>query len=280
MDGIELQVMICTYGEEGIRRVAQSAHPAVPGVEYLVSWQTDGRADIPEALQRPDFRIVMTDTKGLSANRNNALANATAPLLLVSDDDADYSEEGLAAVIKAFGEYPDCGLLTFKYASAKHEKDYPSHGFSLDRVPKGYFVSSLEIAFRREAVQGKIWFNEFFGIGAMFPSGEEDVFLRDCTLAGLIGRFVPEVIARHDGSTTSDRNKKSVSMPQTKGAVFLHLHPFSWPLRMMAHISRQFGPWRRGAGLSPYSYGLNWLKGAWKAKTKGVFNKRHIESHG
>lgn len=271
MDGIELQVMICTYGEDGIRRVAQSGHPAVPGVEYLVSWQTAGSVDIPVALQRPDFRIVMTDTKGLSVNRNNALANATAPLLLLSDDDADYSEEGLVSVIKAFGEYPDSDVLTFKYASANHEKDYPSHGFSLDRAPRGYFVSSLEIAFRRESVQGKIWFNEFFGIGAMFPSGEEDVFLRDCMLAGLKGRFVPAVVARHDGSTTSDRNKKSVSMPQTKGASFIHIHPFSWPLRMLTHTLRQFRPWREGTGLSPVSYACNWLKGAMTARKNKVF---------
>ena len=31
-----LQVMICTYGQEGLKRVAASSHPKVEGVEYLV----------------------------------------------------------------------------------------------------------------------------------------------------------------------------------------------------------------------------------------------------
>lgn len=270
----ELQVLICTYGREGLQRVATAAHPAVAGVEYIVCWQmrpeeTDHTA--PQVLDRPDFKIISTLTKGLSVNRNIAISRASAPILLISDDDVDYTEEWLRTVIDAFRLHKDLDILTFRYVSASHQKHYPSHSFDLASPEKGYFTTSFEIALRRKAIQGKVWFNENFGIGAMFPSGEEDVFIRDCISAGLKGIFIPEIIARHDGTTTSDRNLMLPSRPQTKGAVFLLLHPVSWPLRMVVHALREIPLWRKGIVPSPLSYCRNWLKGVGMARKHGVF---------
>lgn len=268
---VTLQVLICTFGEDGIRRAAAGTHPKRDGVEYLVSWQCDPLSPVPAELEREDFKIFRTSTKGLSKNRNIALSKATAPLLLISDDDVEYTAEGLTAVIDAFEDNPDVDLLTFRYDCKAAPKYYPTESFSLANPPKGFFVSSIEIAFRRESVQGKVWFNENFGIGAYFPSGEEDIFINDCFEKGLKGFFVPSTIARHDGTTTSERNLKLASRPQTKGAVFLRLHPRSWPLRMLAHAKREIPHWRKGETPSPLSYCLNWLKGAYGAKNRKVF---------
>lgn len=266
-----LQVLICSYGREGIERTAKASHPEIEGVEYLVSWQTDGDYPLPPSLHRKDFRIITTRTKGLSVNRNIALSNADASILLVSDDDVDYTEEGLLAVIDAFQTHKDMDILAFRHISSAHSKHYPSSSCDLSHPEKGYYLTSFEIAMRRKSVQGKIWFNENFGIGATFPSGEEDVFIRDCLDAGLRGTFIPVTIARHDGSTTSDRNLMLPSRPQTKGAVFLRLHPRQWPLRMIAHALREIPLWRNGLVPSPLSYCSNWLKGVREARRKKVF---------
>lgn len=263
--------MICTYGKDGIERVAAANHPHVDGVEYLVSWQTDVEVEIPSALSRGDFKILSSPTKGLATNRNIALSHATAPLLLISDDDVLYTKESLQAVIDAFYTHPEADIIAFRYASSANKKYYPFAPVSLSSPPKGYFVSSIEIAFRRDAVKGKIWFNENFGIGAMFPSGEEDVFICDCLDYGLKGIFLPITIARHNDATTSGRNLKLPSRPQTKGAVFLRLHPCDWPLRMIAHAMREIPLWRKGVVPSPLSYCLNWLRGKRKAKKNKVF---------
>lgn len=264
-----LQVMICTYGNEGLERVAAASHPSVEGVEYLVSYQKDPEEhehDLPKALDRPDFRVLTTLSKGLSVNRNIALFHTSAPLLLISDDDTDYTESGLRAVINAFSEHPEADIIAFRYASTSFKKYYPQKSVSIDSRPKGYYISSIEIAFRRKSVQGKIWFNENFGIGAAFPSGEEDIFLQDCIDAGLKGIYLPVTIARHDGSTTSGRNLMLASRPQTKGAVFLRLYPHQWPLRMLVHALREIPLWRKGLVPSPLSYCLNWIKGVTEAR--------------
>lgn len=267
-----LQVMICTCGADGIERVSKGRHPRMPETEYLVSWQTDGSTPLPAELERPDMKIFRTATKGLSVNRNHALGKATAPLLLISDDDVDYTEEMLRHVIEAFGKNPDCDVLAFKYESAGGvKKSYPEESFPLTDPPKGYYVSSIEIAMRREAIQGKIWFNEWFGIGALFPAGEEDVFLHDCKASGIRGRYIPATIARHDSDTTSGRNRKLPEHARIKGAVFSHTHPGDWPLRMAVNAIREARLWIRKEGMPPATYISNWLKGVREMRKNSVF---------
>lgn len=270
-EGIILQVLICTYGNDGIERVAKGSHPHMPEVEYLVSWQGAKATPIPEALIRDDFKIYRTGTTGLSKNRNHALSKAEAPILLISDDDVVYNDSYLHSVIESFRSNPDTDIITFKYESSQPAKRYPSEKISLSSPPKGFFISSIEIAFRRDAVQRKVWFNENFGIGATFPSGEEDLFIKDCLAAGLKGIYLPVTMARHDAPTTSERNLSLASRPQTKGAVFMRLHPHTWPLRMLAHALREIPLWRKGLVPSPFSFCLNWIKGAVKATRLKVF---------
>ena len=268
---IVLQVMICAYGPDGIERVAKGVHPATEGVEYLVSWQTDGNYHIPSQLDRDDFKIITSPTKGLSVNRNIALSQATAPILLIGDDDADYTEAGLKTVINAFRSHPDADIIAFRFDSISTHKTYPKTQVSIATPPKGYYISSIELAMRRDSVKGKIWFNENFGIGALFPSGEEEIFVKDCLNASLKGIFIPETIVRHDATTTCGRNLRDASRPQTKGAVFLLLHPYSWPLRMLVHTARELPAWMKGCVPNPFSYLKNWLKGAFIAKRRHVF---------
>lgn len=269
----ELQVMICTYGKDGLQRVANASHPRLEGVEYLVCIQNPDSEEIevPDKLTREDFHLITTQTKGLSVNRNIALSHAKAPLLLISDDDADYTTEGLRTVIDSFNKNPEIDIISFQYDSVSSRKFYPKESVNISHPPKGYYISSIEIAMRRESVQGKIWFNENFGIGAIFPSGEEDLFVKDCLDRGLKGIFIPKTIVRHDGTTTSERNNMLPTRPQTKGAVFLRLHPHQWLMRMIAHAIREIPLWRKGIVPSPLSYCINWLKGAAKAKKAHVF---------
>ena len=277
-----LQVMICAYGRDGLARIAESARPRVVGVEYLVSFQEnpdDKDNPIPQELNREDFKIFSSCSKGLSVNRNLALSHATAPFLLISDDDVDYTEEGLKEVIKAFGKNPGTDIITFRYDSESRSKHYPEHSYDITAIGMRHFISSIEIAFRRRSVQGYIWFNENFGVGAIFPSGEEDIFIHDCINKGLKCLYVPVSIARHNGTTTSGRNLMLASRPQTKGAVFLRLHPHQWPLRMIAHALREIPLWRKDLVPSPLSYCINWIKGVVKARKHRVFPTPDYSSH-
>lgn len=264
-DKIELEVLISTFGREGIERICRSKHPRVAGVRWLVSWQLpDGDCPIPPKLAaRDDFKIIKHATRGLSVNRNRALAEASAPLLLIADDDLFYRPEELEHVIDMFRLNPQADILTFRFRCSNATKNYPSRSFDLSRPPRGYYVSSVEIALRRAAIIGSgVRFNEAFGVGARFIAGEEDIFIHDALKSGLRGRFIPLTICTHPDITTSTKLAKDPKRIETLGAVHRLIHPGSWPLRMIVHSLRQSG---KGETFSRKDYLRAWLRGSREA---------------
>lgn len=262
----ELQVLVAVYGEEGIARMAAHSYPPVEGVEYLVAWQLPGGdAQVPAPLCRPDVRVIKSCTRGLSANRNIAIDAATAPLVLIADDDLDYTEAGLRGVIDAFRRNPDADILTFKYESERAVKLYPDFEFDWSRPTRKVpvYVTSFEIAARLDSLRRcGVRFDERFGIGgAQFICGEEDIFMDDALKRGLRGRFVPVTICRHEGYTTSERMRLDPRLIEAKGGVFVRKFPLSWPLRMLAHVVRN-RRLPRAERLSTGAYLRAWLAGA------------------
>lgn len=264
---VKLQVLICTYGAEGIQRIADASHPRVEGVEYLVAWQNSQGIAVPEVLRRDDFLILRTATKGLSKNRNFALSHASAPIAVIADDDLTYTADTLKRAIAAFENHPEADIITFRYDCDEFPPSYPAPEFSLNRPPKGYHPVSFEIGFRTSKVAGHYRFNESFGIGALFPSGEEDLFLHDLIAGGLKGIHVNHVLARHHGPTTADRANNSRAFTVTKGAVFSRLFPLTWWMRMLTHAYRHTG----GNVAKMKCYCRKWLAGVALAHRHRVF---------
>lgn len=238
-----LQLLISTI-DEGIDRVRSLVLPQREGVGYVISWQhsaPEKPRHVPQALQRPDIVITHLQGRGLSRNRNNALAHATADICLLADDDCRYTREGLQTLIDVFDNHPDIQLATFQMRSAGEKRTYPARSFSLNSPPRGYMAYSIEIAFRREAVQGVIRFNEHFGLGAeRFHCGEEEIFLHDALHAGLSGRFFPITVVTHDDVTTDHIRVRERGVLMAKGAylyigypakMFLYPFPIAWRLK-------------------------------------------------
>ena len=268
-----LQVLICTLGQEGIERVAACAHPRVEGVEYLVSCQlTDEPFNIPEALKRPDFRIITNTTRGLSRNRNIAFAAATAPTALIADDDIKYTPESLKKLMTAFEVHPEADVLLCRAlrGDGLPFKPHPDKVVTLSEQPKGYYVISFEIAFRPASVRkAGILFNENFGIGAPLPMGEESVWLTDIVNADLKVLMLPLDICIHPSLTTSERKGKDPAHIGAKAAAVMHMHPVSWPLRMIAIGRRESNGLKGGFG----AYVTHWLNGIRLARRLKVFRQ-------
>lgn len=262
----ELQVLICTYGEDGIRSVATHKHPEAEGVEYVVSWQKSEGIEIPGTLRnRKDFHIYPTDSIGLCRNRNACLAHATAPFVLISDDDLDYEEDDLKRALQTFRENPELAILTFRYRNRQFPKSYPSFEFPLTSRPKGYSACSFEIGLNLRNIlkHGRLpHFNEHFGIGTEFGSGEEEILIHDLLKAGHKGRFFPVEICEHFGPTTGERDRSEPRFIACKGAVISHIYPLSWPLRLIAHMLRE----PKRIGMTPLDYCRHWLRGIKKSR--------------
>lgn len=307
---IQLQLQVCTLGLQGLERLARTQRPQVDGVEYLVSCQLpiekSAQASADEAaqasankvaiqaiatnqaevlqmaseelkafLQRKDVKLHIIHSRGVSKNRNNALSLATAPLSLLSDDDVDYTAEGLQAIIQAFEQAPQADVISFQFRQGEkqnqNQKFYPDKAFHHQHPPKGFYISVIEIAFRTKKVQAHCRFNENFGIGAEhFPSGEEDILLKDMLKAGLNCVYEPICICSHPSLSTGTRRFADPAFLQCKGAIFSYIHPNTWLLRLVKGAITE----GRKKRVSPWIFLSNTLKGVCLAKRLKVFSRR------
>ncbi len=263
-------MLVATLGGDGLRRFAESGAPEVNGVAYLVSCQHPDTATPPEIPaeigRRSDIRVIFTPTKGLSVNRNNLFDHADAPLFLIADDDLTYDRHALEMVVTAFDTMPEADILTFRYAGPSLKR-YPPDGHSLDRPWKNYYVSSIEIGGRLDAIRrAGLKFSPLAGIGApVLTAGEEAFFIRAALRRGLRVLHCAVSVAAHPAQPTGLR-KPSPGFLKSRGAVIAVTRPLTAPLRI---------PWRAWAdrrSVPPFRHFRYMTAGALYA----LFHLRHL----
>ena len=175
---------------------------------------------------------INSKSRGLSKSRNIALRNATSAVCLLADDDLKYIKGYKDIILEQFKLYPNADIITFQVEGIENKfKDYYNKPRNLNYLTS-MKVSSVEIAFKVDSIRKKdICFNELFGSGAKYISGEESLFLIDSLKSGLKLQYVPIKIADlHLGESSwfKGYNKDYFS---TKGAVFAAMSEiFSIPL--------------------------------------------------
>jgi len=253
--------------------------PQEEGVSYLISWQKNAGLEAPQRLlDRRDVRIVRNPGSGLSQNRNHALDHASGDILLIADDDLIYRPGAFRKIREAFASHPglDIGLFRYECGDGRSEKTYPEEETVIkEKLPKGYFVSSIEIAIRRKGRSGHLRFDPKFGLGApVLGAGEEEVFLHHALKSGHEVRFFPTTICTHPGETTGLLARIAPAALRGIGATILLLYPVSWAPRLLLkawRISRSgqggfFGSLRsltHGA-----FYGMFNIEKPWKSRRK------------
>lgn len=223
---LTIQFLISTLGE----RIAQAAKvllPPMEGVSYVVVWQRNGIGSdaLPAELkEREDVSIVEDNGKGLARSRNIALENATADLLVITDDDNRYDTAAIELIRNAFEKHPTAGLIQFQALTmeGKPLRNYPAFPYAYETRPRGTYFCSVELVMRRKANLPR--FDERFGLGAELGCGEEEVFVHEAVKRGVKMIYVPQPLVRTDGATTGGRFLTDAAVQRAKGAVLCILH--------------------------------------------------------
>lgn len=237
-----LDIAICTLNE-GITRVGGMLLPPYPGISYVVSWQRVSpeaqTMPVPsEITDRSDVQLTILSSSGLSANRNNALKQASADIILIADDDCRYTLPRLRAIIQAYEDHPEASVICFRMTD--HEgrffKHYPVKPFRYPDLPYGYYFASWEISLRRDI--RKVPFDTHFGLGApFFGAGEEEVWLHDVHKkypeATIL--YLPITIGTTDPITTGDH---FLTHPLVQHARSALIGTFHSPLGALPRIVR------------------------------------------
>lgn len=125
-----------------------------------------------------EITYIETRERGLSKSRNMAIAQSDADVCILCDNDVEYVEDYEQLICNAFESRPDADIIVFYIK----RKEKPEPNFPKEKR-MGYYsvlkIFSPEIAFRRNSVLDTP-FNEWFGAGAHYILGEENIFLYDC----------------------------------------------------------------------------------------------------
>lgn len=279
---LTIQFLISTLGE----RIAQAAKvllPPMEGVSYVVVWQRNGIGSdaLPAELkEREDVSIVEDNGKGLARSRNIALENATADLLVITDDDNRYDTAAIELIRNAFEKHPTAGLIQFQALTmeGKPLRNYPAFPYTYETRPRGTYFCSVELVMRRKANLPR--FDERFGLGAELGCGEEEVFVHEAVKRGVKMIYVPQPLVRTDGATTGGRFLTDAKVQKAKGAVLCILHGKvgAW-LRLCSQVMQLHGiAWQKRKEIAHnMCLGIQKVAKAGKPDETPIYNKEAKE---
>lgn len=229
---LSLNIAVATHRPEGILRFEKMVLPEIPGVSYVVSWQNHDNEVIPDSLKRADIRIHRFDGIGQSANRNNALDHCNAEIVMNSDDDVTLYPEALKELRILMEENPEVDVATFRSEHGDMSR-FPSHSVILgSKFPKGYHVSGIEIAFRKNRI-GTLRFCTEFGLASQrLHGGEDEIFVYSAMRRGLHCRYFPVTICSHPHESTGTKGTLTKNNLMAQGCVIALMFPWTCILRI------------------------------------------------
>lgn len=144
--------------------------------------------DLIETISYRDhtIRVFNCNEKGVGLSRNRALDNATADILIFSDEDIVYDDGYERLVIEEFEKHPEADGLFFNVSVCEERRTYYNEDYKRCHIYNAGRYPAYSIALRSDAINGKdLRFSTLFGGGAKYSCGEDSIFIKDCIKSGL-----------------------------------------------------------------------------------------------
>jgi len=176
---------------------------------------------------RPDFptRVVILQESrpGSSRARNRGIAHAQGRILAFTDDDMLFTKAWLPALVAAFDNHPQTGIVagrTELHDPIKHPLSvrtgttaqlytYPSDPF---------FLSGNNMAILSDLARTIKGFDRRLGAGTVVGGAEDADIAYRALKAGKRGRFAPEALAYHDHQRLTPVDVRRTRFNYAKGA--------------------------------------------------------------
>ncbi|WP_323997551.1 glycosyl transferase [Aeromonas dhakensis] len=232
--------------------IKKEQFPSNENIKYVISCQ--GKKEHDDAYYESYLRAIFGDdvvwgeapTSGLSNNRNNAIKLAleskseTERYLYICDDDITLSVDGLLDAIGVMRERKLSCLTGIVATDDGFFRNYSNQTYSHSRLSAAR-VCSVEIVVDLEFVFSKnILFDSRFGLGSIYPSGEEFIFLNDLISAGAKVDFSPIILCKHPPLSSGDDFYSSQYKIMAKGAMLKRVFPsyICYPMIIMFAIKK------------------------------------------
>lgn len=168
----------------------------------LIIVSQDNHDIVENTLKKAEFSFqqIKIDRKGLSVARNIGIKYIRGDIITFTDDDCWYHEDSLLKVNTYFKEsYKE--ILIFQHIDPitnQYPKKYKTK-YKKKLTKMGLLShASIDIFINCSLVkQYSIGFDEDFGLGAKYNSGEENIYLMDLYNLGYNASYYPVIISFH-----------------------------------------------------------------------------------
>ncbi|GAF15130.1 LOW QUALITY PROTEIN: glycosyltransferase [Bacillus sp. JCM 19045] len=221
-----LSIVVPTLGQrpEAFERLLTSLQEQTNTSFELIVVSQDNHEVVAAWIQQTSLQImhVKISVKGLSKARNHAFPLIKGDMVTFSDDDCWYPPDAVARVTKRMqGEADACCFQIYDPYLKESYKSYPERSATEVKGRMLFRKSSLSFFFKTEAIMS-IRFNEAFGLGGKYPSGEENLFIKQFIQAGNQLSYFPEIIVYHEKPTQQSRLSEAQLM--SKGPLFNEMY--------------------------------------------------------
>ncbi len=149
----------------------------------------------------PDHvRYVVSTELGLAASRNRALDEAIGDIIVLADGDTTLWPGAIEGIVEAYRRHRDAAAITFRSSSdTRWDEDFVHNWRTVGQI------YSLITTYRPDWLRHhQVRFDERFGLGALYPQGEENILLADIRRRGGMVVGCPERIIDDPGPTSGD----------------------------------------------------------------------------
>lgn len=205
--------------------------------DALIANQANSFGYIREIIDGHVVQMVTTATRGLSRNRNIAMAcmDKDADFIMFADDDLIFRDDYVQTVCDVFQAHPEAEAIKFNIDVS------PNSTRKLGMKPIRQFKKAgrrdvtaaavFGMAVRREVLlKYNLHFNEYFGAGTENYSGEDTIFLQDMLKCGVKLYLSPEAVATIDQSESTWFDGYTEKYFEVKGMVLAAIYPRLSPL--------------------------------------------------
>jgi len=260
-----IDILIATLND-GIENISDIFLEPQDSLTYKVSHQITNDKDYRQIYKkyanRQDVKIVVHYTKGLSKNRNYLLEISNADIGVIMDDDIKLIPNIYEVLFNAFISNPQADIITFQTSQTNNtynrDKKYSPipYKHTLKSIAS---VSSIEIAFKVDTIrQHNLYFDERFGLGSIYPMGEEFIWLSDAYNKKLFLAYEPQIISFHNTQSSGFSLQKEVLI--ARGAVYFRV--FGWKANLLYIYSMLKHYPRYKHIYKPWSYFMLLYRGA------------------
>ena len=177
-----------------------------------------------------NYTMYSYNEKGIAKSRNRLLEHSSGDIEVITDDDISFNADAISIIEKSYKEN-DADVIIFNLKKGEEiigsDNKFTYNSLSI------MSVCSCQITFKRESIKkNNIVFDENFGIGSTFVSGEENIFLNDCLKHNLKIIHIPIVINNHPEEETTGENWNELVI-KSKGALMYRLHKRTYLIFLM-----------------------------------------------